>query len=181
MATHDLAALPAQSQVFVDTNIFYLHFRKKSITCNAFITRIAMGEIVAYVNIHVLSDLMHNLMLAEAFDKGYIQGPPAKPRLSASDLRNWLNSNRHLANTLTQYQQQFEDTLGIGVKVLIIGAKLMVDTKAERASYGLMTGDSLHVGTMRRKPSTLSDIVTYDGDFTHVTGLEVWRPMDVIP
>ncbi|MBM4275369.1 MAG: type II toxin-antitoxin system VapC family toxin [Deltaproteobacteria bacterium] len=174
MAIHDLAALPAKSQVFVDTNIFFLHFQGRSAAVNAFITRIALGEISAYVNIQVLSDLMHKLMMAEAFARGYI----ARPR--AIELRQWLQAHRQQAQTLSQYQQQCEDTLAIGVKVLIIGAKLMVDTKDERANYGLMTGDSLHVGTMQRKSITLSDIVTYDGDFAHLIGLEVWRPMDVV-
>lgn len=176
MAIHDLATLPANSHVFVDTNIFYLRFRKKSITCDAFITRIAMGEIFAYVNIQVLSDLMHKLMLAEAFDKGYITGPPLK----AVDLRKRLHVNRHLANKLTYYQQQFEDTLAIGIKVLHISPKLMVDTKVERATHGLMTGDSLHLGTMWRNPTTLTDIVTYDGDFAHIPGINVWKPDDVL-
>lgn len=175
MAINDLAALPPKSQVFVDTNIFFLHFQGRSAAVNAFINRVALGEISAYVNIQILSDLMHKLMLAEAFTKGYI----TRPR--AIELKQWLQTNRQQAHTLTQYQQQFEDTLAIGVKVLIIGVKLMVDTKVERALYGLMTGDSLHVGTMWRKPFTLSDIVTCDGDFTHVNGLEVWRPLDVMP
>lgn len=174
MAVHDLDDLPAKSQVFVDTNIFYLHFQNRSVTCSAFINRIAMGEVTAYVNTQVLSDLMHKLMLAEAYVKGYIS------RERAADLREWLQKNRNQAHTLSDYQQQFEDILAIGLKVLVIGAKLMVDTKNERANYGLMTGDSFHVGTMQRKSITLSDIATYDNDFSHVTGLEVWKPMDVI-
>ena len=173
MAVHDLSSLPANSKVFVDTNIFFLHFQNKSATVNAFIHRVAMGEIEAYVNIQVLSDLMHKLMLAEAYAKGYIT------RLRAIELKQWLQANRQQAQTLTQYQQQFENTLAIGVKVLPIGVKLMVDTKDERANFGLMTGDSLHVGTMRRTATALSDIVTYDGDFHHVTGLEIWMPMDL--
>jgi predicted nucleic acid-binding protein len=61
----DLASLPAGTSIFVDTNIFSLHFQGRSVTCSAFITRIAQGEIIAYVNTQVLSDLLHKLMLAE--------------------------------------------------------------------------------------------------------------------
>jgi predicted nucleic acid-binding protein len=176
MPTHDLAALPANSRVFVDTNIFDLHFKNKSISCTAFINRLAQGELIGYVNIQVLSDLMHKLMLVEAYIKEYIK------KISANELRGWLKANRHLANTLTQYQEQFEYILSIiERKNLHIGRKLMVKTKEERATYGLMTGDSLHLGTMRRNTIKLTDIVTHDEDFTDIHGLEVWRPMDVIP
>jgi hypothetical protein len=62
----DLATLPRAASVFVDTNIFDLHYQGRSATCSAFMARVASGEVTAYVNTHVLSDLLHKLMLAEA-------------------------------------------------------------------------------------------------------------------
>jgi len=171
----DLAALPAGTRVFVDTNIFDLHYRGKSATCSAFITRVARGEAIAYVNTQVLSDLLHKLMLAEAYAKGHIT------RRNASSLKARLRANRALAAGLTDYQQHFENTLAIGLKVLRISRKMLVDTKTERAAYGLMTGDSLHLGSMNRHLVLLQDIVTHDGDFAHIPGLTVWEPMDVVP
>ncbi|MBI4639521.1 MAG: hypothetical protein HY731_02440 [Candidatus Tectomicrobia bacterium] len=170
----DLAALPPNARVFVDTNIFDLHYRERSASCSAFIDRVAQGEIVAYVNTQVLSDLLHKLMLAEAYAKGYIT------RLSAIHLKRWLKANRALAVNLTDYQTQFERTLGIGLKVLRISTRILIETRTERVNHGLMTGDSLHLGTMNRHSVLLRDIVTHDGDFTHVPGLTVWEPMDVI-
>ncbi len=50
--------------------------------------------------------------------------------------------------------------------------------------YGLMTGDSLHLGCMSRcrnsrRKAPLSDIVTQDGDFAHIDSVTVWLPQDV--
>lgn len=171
----DLAALPAGTRVFVDTNIFDLHYRGKSATCSAFITRVARGEVVAYVNTQVLSDLLHKLMLAEAYAKGLIT------KRQASALKARLQTNRTLAARLTDYQEQFETTLAIGLKVLSINRKMLIETKAERIAHGLMTGDSLHLGNMNRHSIPLRDIVTHDGDFAHIANLTVWEPMDVIP
>jgi predicted nucleic acid-binding protein len=170
----DLAALPAGTRVFVDTNIFDLHYRGKSATCSAFINRVAGGEVVAYVNTQVLSDLLHKLMLAEAYAKGLIS------RRQASALKAKLKADRALVARLTDYQTQFENTLAIGLRVLRISQKILVETKTERAAHGLMTGDSLHLGNMNRHPIPLQDIVTYDGDFAHIPRLTVWEPMDVI-
>ena len=170
----DLAGLPAGATVFVDTNIFDLHFRGSSVTCTAFIERVARGEVTAYVNMQVLSDLMHKLMLAEAYSKKLID------KRTATKLKSLLASNRAVAASLVDYQIQFERTLAIGLRVLRITRSLLVETKVERYNHGLMTGDSLHVGNMNRHSTPIRDIVTCDGDFKHISSLIVWAPTDVV-
>ena len=174
MPVMDLRLLPGGARVFVDTNIFDYHFRGKSITCTAFMNRIALRELTAYVNTQVLSDLLHKMMLAEAATKGYC-------KFGAKHLRKWLAANRPLAATLTDYQTEFESTLALGLKVMRISKNILVDTKNERAAHGLMTGDSLHLGNMNRHDPIIQDIATYDGDFLHIPNLNVWSPMDVTP
>jgi len=170
----DLATLPTHTTVFVDTNIFDLHFRGSSATCTSFIDRIARGEITAYVNTQVLSDLLHKLMLAEAYSKGLT----TKPR--AVELKKRLKRDRSVAASLVDYQSQFENTLAIGLKVLQITSRLLVDTKTERRSHGLMTTDSIHLGNMNRHSDQIRDIVTYDDDFAHIPNITIWQPMDVV-
>lgn len=175
----DLALLPAGTSVFVDTNIFDLHFQGKSLACTNFFSRIVSHEIDAYVNTQVLADLMHKLMTAEAFVKH------CTSTRSASKLKDYLKEQRGNRIPLGDYQAQFEEALRLGLKVLPIDEKLLIDTKIERATYYLMTGDSLHLGCMnrrmfRKQKAPLQDIVTHDGDFAHIPGLTVWKPNDVI-
>lgn len=170
----DLAALPSGSRVFVDTNIFHYHYAGRSATCSAFVRRIARGEITAYVNTEVLSDLMHKLMLMEAHAKAFIVRP------TAGLLKAWLIANRASAGTLVDYQQQFNNTLTIGLQTINITQTMMRRTQTERCDHGLMTNDSLHLGCMIRSRAHLADIVTYDGDFGHIAGVTLWTPQDVI-
>lgn|ERR1019366_5876344 len=174
MPVLDLASLPSGAQVFLDTNIFVYHYRGKSAACTALINRIAQNDVIGFVNTQVLSDLLHKLMLAEAFTKGYCG-------FGASKLKAWLTANRNLAANLTDYQTEFENTLNLGIQVLPITAKILAETKNERSQHGLMTGDSLHLGNMNRHTPQLQNIATYDGDFAHIAGLTVWSPMDVSP
>ena len=138
----DLIAIPNGTQVFVDTMIFYLHFQGRSAACTALINRIAQGEIKAYVNTQVLSELLHKLMLAEAYSKGFIRDR------KAAMLKKALAIDRSIAANLLDYQLQFEDILAIGLEVLPVTSELLVDTKVERKTHGLMTGDSLHNETL---------------------------------
>lgn len=171
----DLAQIPSGTEVFVDTNIFSLHFQGRSISCTAFIERIARGEIAAYVNTEVLSDLLHKLMLYEAKQKGLIPDPSAKA------LRAHLRGNRNAIATIPDHQAHFEQTIAGGIKVLPISPKLLTDTKRERITHGLMTNDSVHLGNMVYRKQPLADIATSDADFEHIDSITVWKPIDVIP
>ena len=170
----DLAQIPSGTKVFVDTIIFGLHFQGRSISCTVFVGRIARGEIYAYVNTEVLSDLLHKLMLYEAWQKGLIASPKAK------DLREHLGRYRNAIGTMPDHQAQFEKMISGGIAVLQISPKLLKETKRERITHGLMTNDSVHLGNMLYKKEPLADIATNDADFEHITDITVWKPMDVI-
>src|SRR6266568_1463493 len=160
----DLATLPRGTSVFVDTNIFHFHFQNKSPSCTAFLNRIAFGDVIAFVNTQVLSDLLHKLMFAEAIARQCVGST------NPQELKKYLKKQRGQENPLKDYQQQFEAIIAIGLHVLPITENLLVDTKVEREQYYLMTGDSLHLGTMnrrkiKRRKVPLQDIVTSDADF----------------
>lgn len=141
----DLSLLPEGASVFIDTNIFYLHFQLRSLACTNFFSRVVNKEIDAYVNTQVLADLLHKLMTAEAFANHCISAR------SASKLKMYLNKQRGNSIPLGIYQAQFENAVAMGLKVLPITEKLLIETKTERTTYYLMTGDSLHLGCMNRR------------------------------
>lgn len=169
----DLAVLPQGSSIFVDTNIFYLHFTGSSVICTAFFNRIARGEIIADVDTEVLSDLLNKLMLVEAFNKVLVK------KAHAILFKKHLQSNRNALSLISDHQRQFEDTLSIGLKVIRITKSLLIKTKNERSVLGLMTNDSLHLGTINRNNVPLKNIAIYDGDFSHISTITVWAPQDV--
>ena len=174
MAVMDLANLPNGTRVFVDTNIFALHFAGKSAACTALIQRIQSGDVSAYVNSRVMLDLLHKMMLVEAFHKGFIQKP------TADKLKTWMARNRAQAGQLTACQTQFESILSLGIGLLRTTKKLLKDSKAERVAHGLLAGDSLHLGSMNRHKPVIAHLATYDGDFDHVATITIWRPTDVV-
>lgn len=174
----DLLDLPDGTSVFVDTNIFHFHFQKKSKTCTDFLERIAHGDVETYVNTQVLSDLLHKLMMSEAINKNCMSGT------NPQGLKKYLKGSRGKTLLIGDYEQQFAAILSIGIHVLPITELLLTETKVERKKYCLMTGDSVHLGTMNRRrvnrrKAPLQNIVTYDGDFAHIPGITVWVPMDI--
>lgn len=169
----DINHLPIGATVFVDTNIFYLHFTSRSASCTTLFMRIALGEVIGYVNTEVLSDLLHKLMLHEAHRRGFI------PNARAIEMKQRLLEDRTIISNMPDHQNLFERVLNIGVKVIRISKKMFIDTKRERTDYGLMTNDSLHLGSMLRHSVPITNIATKDGDFAHIPGIEVWEPLDI--
>ncbi len=169
----DLAILPSGTNVFVDTIIFDLHYRGKSAECERFLTRIASGDVTAFVNTHVLTDLMHKLMLADAYNQGMITSR------GAEKLRAAFNGDKSLGAKLVKCHSHFRNTLKIGIQVRAVSKSTLLASQVHRQGEALLTGDSLHLETMRRLG--VSDIVTQDSDFAKVAGVTVWCPLDVVP
>jgi len=172
-AMQDLATLPGGSTIFVDTIIFDLHYRGKSAECDRFLKRIAAGEVTAYVNTQVLSDLIHKLMLADAYNQGMITSR------GAEKLRQAFNGDKTLAAKLVHSHEHFKNTLGMGLQIRLVSKGVLLESRIHRQNEALLTGDSLHLETMRRLG--VLDIATEDNDFSKVTGINVWSPYDVIP
>ncbi|MBU0678458.1 MAG: hypothetical protein KJ626_10105 [Verrucomicrobia bacterium] len=175
MAVLDLANLPSGTRVFVDTNIFTLYFANMSATCNAFIQRVQAADIHAFVNSRVMLDLLHKLMLAEAFARGLVK-PGTAGQAQAWRVEKWLSKDRTRGALLTNYQGQFEAVFSLGVGLLRTSKKTLVESKTERMAHGLMAGDSIHVGCMARHKPPIADIVTCDGGFDHIPGITIWKP-----
>lgn len=175
----DLNDLPTGTRVFVDTNIFDYAFDTRSLSCASFLTRVALREVKAYVNTQVLSDVIHKLMLKEAYQKGFISTLSG----GVPKLKECFKRDPTKATQLVEYQQQFEAWLSL-MHVVPITKKLLIETKVDRANYALLTGDSIHIGTMNRcrenrRDAPLYDIVTNDDDFALIASVTVWKPQDI--
>ncbi len=170
----NLADLPNGSRVFIDTNIFDLHFRGKSLTCTNFLAGVERREIVGFVNVKVLYDLLHKLMLAEAVKGSFITKP------QASQLKAWLRADRTRIASLTQHHGLFKTVLKYRMQIIELNGTVLRSSRTSREQWGLLTGDSLHLTCMSRAKPAITDIVTHDGDFEHIDGLTVWKPQDVV-
>jgi predicted nucleic acid-binding protein len=90
---------PTWDTCFVDANILFYHFVETpplSESCTSFLERAAKGEIVACTSMHILSEAVHKVMLAEA---------AAKFRLNRAGLVNWLQNHRGRIAELTEFRQ----------------------------------------------------------------------------
>lgn len=75
----NLLIIPSEQPVIIDANIFIYANQRASTQCVKLLERCANNEVYGILPAHILAEVMHVLMLAEAKDKGLLKGPnPAK-------------------------------------------------------------------------------------------------------
>jgi predicted nucleic acid-binding protein len=160
--------LPDRCRCFVDANIFYYHLVETpplSEPCTTLLERAAIGSIEIYTSLHVLSETVHKVMVAEA---------ERKFGRSRAGLVNWLQHNRQRIAELSEFQQAAAELDGMGLRLLPADASDLVAASLISALCGLLTNDAIIVALMRRH--ALADLVTNDDDFDGIPGLTVWKP-----
>ncbi len=160
--------LPDGHRCFVDANIFYYHLvetRLLSEPCTTFLERAASGSLEIYPSLHVLSETIHKVMVADAEQKF---------GRNRAGLVNWLQRNRRRISELSEFQQAAVELDGMGLRLLPPDTSDLVAASLLSAPFGLLTNDAIIVALMRRH--ALSDLVTNDDDFDGIPGLQVWKP-----
>lgn len=159
---------PAWDKCFVDANILYYHFVETpplSEPCSSFLERATQREIVAYASVHILSEAVHKIMLAEA---------AAKFGLNRAGLVNWLQNHRDRIGELTEFRQAAAELVDMNLTLLPTDASLLEEAAELCAQLSLLTNDATIVALMKRHE--LKNLATNDDDFDNVPNITTWKP-----
>ncbi len=164
-----LTKLPANSTVFVDTNLLsYLYIRKDELAQSVarFLARGSDGEIQIVTSTSVVEDVLHRVMIFEAVTRHDIE-----PSRAVAYLKKHPTLVRSLTKHLTipsQLHNQFN------INILAVTHADLHGSKRFCSEYGLMTNDSVIVATMQRHK--IIHLATNDHDFERVQEIQVWSP-----
>ena len=154
--------------VLVDANILLYAIRNESPQCQRFLTRCALGEIIGILPMHVLSEIMHRLMIAEARENGWITGAnPAKQ----------LASKPERIRLLTRYEKHVRDILVSGLRFEHTEREDFLEAFAIQHSVGLLTNDAIFAAIAKRL--RIQTFVSADASLARVEGMILYRPDDV--
>src|SRR5258708_5484665 len=136
------------SRVFIDANTLVYHAIADppyGPACKQLIERVARKEIQGLVSAHVLADLSHRVMTAEAMQSF---GWPSKG--VAVRLRGHPEEIRKLIS----FTQAVDEVSRIGIQVVPIGLALVSKANVLSVRLGLLTGDALIVEVMQENGLT---------------------------
>ncbi len=164
----DIKLLPPQSKCMVDANILLYHIGGSSLECKDFLRRVADEEVEAHLTTIIVAEVLHRQMLIEAVAKGLVTPGKALSK---------LKSNPALISSLTDYITEVEKLLRLPFRVIEVTTADIAASHALRGTYGLFVNDSINLACANRLG--LADVVTHDADFSRVSGVTAWEPMDI--
>ena len=96
----NLNNIPVDDLVVIDANIILYAVQQLSSQCKRLLYRCADNDVKGILPTHILAEIMHQLMIAEARDNGWIQGTnPAKQ----------LSKNPDIVKKLFRYEEVLRD------------------------------------------------------------------------
>lgn len=155
-------------RVFADATIFAYHFTAASAACRRFLKRCESGELKGFTSAAAVAEVTHRLMTIEAVSLGLVT-----PGSAAKKLRK----KPALVKKLRLYDEQAKLIPLMGIEVLPLDLKVLVDASAHRRGNGLLVNDSLMASTALG--TGIDVIATADRDFRRVRNVRVAEPGDL--
>lgn len=162
------ADLAVGDWVFVDANTFVFYFGPHAAygaVCGQFFRRIENQELHGFTSSHVLGEVAHRLMIAEA---------TTAAGWSPGKVRQRLKQHPTVLQGLTQFRSAVETILQSRIQVLTIPSGLLRDALAVGQQHGLLVNDALTVALMQA--NGLTKIASDDTDFDRVPGITRYGP-----
>ncbi len=162
------AGLARGASICLDANTFVFHFQPHAQfgpPCSALLKRIELQEVVGYSSTHVLSEVVHRLMMIEARSNfGWTSGK----------LVQRLKSHPAAVQGLTRHQIAIQEILQSRIQILSLSPALLAQASTLIQQHGLLTNDALIVAVMQHQG--LTDLASHDADFDRVPGLTRYAP-----
>ena len=167
MPVQALPAVPGNSVVFIDANIFIYGLSGRSGQCRQLLERCLREEVTGITLFEMLSEVTHRMMVAEALAKGVIGRGGAKA----------LRHNPRVIPNLSDYWRNTERVLALNLVLMPADEVIVRGAQAERQAAALLTNDSMIVSCMREYG--ISFLATNDSDFERVAGITLFKPGDL--
>ncbi len=162
------ADLPRGSSVFVDANTFVYHFTAHPVfgpPSRDLLQRIESGELAGHTSTHVVGELIHCLMTAEAMKQlGWTQGKVTKR----------LRQHRDAVKQLREFRAAYTRLLGLPVQIMAVTPNVLDAAVTISQQEGLLTNDALVVAVMQAHG--LANLASNDADFDRVPGIQRFAP-----
>jgi hypothetical protein len=169
MAVESLTALPKNSRIFIDANIFLypiLGHPSLKFLCQEFLIKLENGEYEGITSTLILNEVVHKLMLAEIIKTNRLNSEHEALKL----IRKTPNIISKLVSTWSNYT--YIRRYPMMVAGIDEGAMDLAIEFSQR--YRLLISDAVHVALMKTRG--ILDLASNDSDFERVNWINLWKP-----
>jgi len=161
--------IPNEEHVIIDANVILYAVQQVSQQCKRLLLRCAGEEIKGILPAHILAEVMHQFMIAEARDNCWIKGSNPARQLSESP---------ELVQKLTRYENMMRDLLAVGLQIEPLEQQDFLNALTVQRQYGLLTNDALMVAIAQRL--RVEVLASADKIFSRLKEMHVYSPDDLV-
>ena len=172
-----LEAVPAGAAVFVDANIFLYHFLGASPECAAFLERCAGRDVRAVTGVHIVAEVLHRLMIAEALAKRPRERRRGESEAGTGGGVRYLETHPDDVRRLADYLAAEPAIERMMSEILPLTMDVMRSSLWARSRHGLLVNDSLTAAMMRGEG--IVNLASTDASFLRLDAFTVFRPTDL--
>ncbi len=165
----NLELLERGTPVVIDANIIIYAIQKESEQCRKFLRRCADDELTGILPAHILAEIMHILMIAEARDNKWI---------TSSNPAKQLAEKPERIRQLSRYENLIKDLQAINLNIVSLEQEDFLAAMRIQREAGLLTNDALLVAIAERL--RVQAIVSADKKIGLVRGKILYEPNDVL-
>ncbi|MCK9282075.1 MAG: type II toxin-antitoxin system VapC family toxin [Melioribacteraceae bacterium] len=164
----NLLEITQNERVIIDANILVYATTGKSVQSMDFLERCVNKEVTGILTTHIISEVIHVLMIHEAREIGALKGSnPAKK----------LSGNIQLVKSLSRYKISIRDLMSIGLQLEPLQREDIISAMSLQGEYGLLTNDALFLAIAERLG--VRSIVSADSIFKNIKGFNIYCPDDL--
>ena len=167
--TASFTALAKGAAIFVDTNTLAYYFAADPTfgpACKNLLDRIEQQEVLGYTSAHVLAEMAHRLMTAEACK--LFNWPP-------QGVANRLRRHPAEVQQLMRYRQAIDEVSLLRLTTMPLTDAVVSFAADISRQTGLLTNDALIVAMMQA--NGLTNLASNDADFDRVPGITRYAPV----
>ena len=165
----NLLQIPSEQPVIIDANILVYANQRVSNQCIKLLEKCSNNEAYGILPVHILAEVMHVLMLAEAKDLGLVKG---------ANTARQLSENPRKIKALNRYESLIRDLLAIGLQLESLQREDFLTAMHLQREHGLLTNDALFLAIALRLRVT--SIISADSAFKNIPGIIQYSPDDLI-
>ena len=154
--------------VLIDANIILYALRDKSAQCKRLIRRCVERDVYGVITSHILAEISHRLMIAEAYEYGWISGSNPARRLAEQPER---------VKVLIRYEQAVKNLLATGIRLERLEKEDFLTMLRVQRDSGLLTNDALLIACAERL--RVQAIASADQHLSTVRGIILYSPDDI--
>ncbi|MGI8783894.1 MAG: type II toxin-antitoxin system VapC family toxin [Acidobacteriota bacterium] len=156
------------TRALIDANIFLYWLTQRSIECGLFLRRCADRSVQGYASVLSLTEVAHRLMMLEAKENGWAEGPNPVRSLELRPER---------VQTLRRYEDRLRDILALRLHLEDFQHVDLIESFSIRRRYGLLTNDSIFIAVAVRLG--IRDVISADKGLERAAGYTVYQPSDL--